>query len=111
PHRAKQDWQSDEEVDHVIGHERTKQLVRRIDDGAVLETGDGRSYHEEGDDERESVYQREVTPDRQIGVTLLFYVHFFRLLGQYVSSPCAFVGRHSPPLFHSTWETILIAAR
>ena len=31
PHRAKQDWQSDNEIDHVVGEERLKYFVRRID--------------------------------------------------------------------------------
>ncbi|HWQ84299.1 MAG TPA: sigma-70 family RNA polymerase sigma factor [Anaerolineales bacterium] len=55
PHRAKQDWQTDEEIDHVIGHERTKQLLHRVDDGAVQQANDGCSCHEDSDDERENV--------------------------------------------------------
>ena len=49
PHRTQQDWQSDAEIDNMIGYEHLKQLVRRIDDSLVQETGDRRAGHEGGD--------------------------------------------------------------
>jgi hypothetical protein len=52
PRRAKQDWQSDEEIGHVGGDERLKQFVRRIDDVLVQESDNGRDGHDEGDGER-----------------------------------------------------------
>lgn len=57
-----------------------KQIDRRVYDGAVQEAGDGRNRHEDGDDEREGVHQREITPGRQTGATPLICVHSFRLL-------------------------------
>ena len=81
PDRSEQDWQSNDQIDHIVGDERRKVLLGRIDPGLVQETENGGGRHDEGDEERDHVRQREVTRDRQSAVMLLT-LHFpFPALG------------------------------
>jgi hypothetical protein len=80
PHRAKQDWHSNKEIDHVIGHKGLIQIFRRVYSIAVQKTDNGHEHYENGDEGRENIYQREVTLDWQTHITFSVYVHSIRLL-------------------------------